>query len=379
MLNVHLAQEELHRYAQIVSRGVSGRSTQPVQNNVYLEAREGVLRMVASDLEFIHLEAHVPAQVDSEGAITVPARLLVEVTSSLPPGDVSLEATAQSGLNVQCQKSKYEIRGLPAEDFEMLPTPDGGVSVELPQAILHKVITQTIFGVSRDETRPILTGVCFVIQPERMDVVATDTYRLAMRQVTSPEPGALKIEADQPRSAIVAARCLHEVHRLLDAGSQTMVRMGMSENLVEFNVENVKIVSRLIEGKFPSYEKVIPSGHEKVALARVAEMENALKRALIVAREDANRVVFRASGSVMTLTAEHPDVGRVEEEVEVELEGEEVEIAFNARYLLDVLEPMETDRVRMELSGALNAGTIRPEGDEEYLYVLMPMQILSGR
>jgi len=379
MLAVRLPQEELHRFVQIVARGVSGRSTQPVQNNIYLEARDGNLRMVASDLEFIHLEAHVPADVVEQGAITVPGRLLVEVCAALPAGEVELTATEHDSLGLTSGRSKYDIRGLPAEDFEMLPPLDGAVVIELPQRVLHQVVTQTIFAVSRDETRAILTGVNFSIAEGRMEIVATDTYRLALRRVTSDTPGVGPIDIAAPCQAIVAARCLHEVHRLLDSDSDEPVRLALTQNLVEFTFGNVKIASRLIEGKFPSYEKVLPSRHDKVVMVSVEELQKALRRILVVAREDANRAVFRVGGEVMTVTAEHPDVGRAEEELEAELEGEPLEIAFNARYLLDVLEPMESGRVRMEMSGSMNACALRPEGDAEYLYVLMPMQILAGR
>jgi DNA polymerase-3 subunit beta len=380
IMKVYLPQEELHRYSQIVARGVSGRSTQPVQNNVYLEARPGSLRMVASDLEFLHLEAEVPAEVEEEGAVTVPARLLVEVTASLPAAEVLLRGVEQNSLAVECQRSKYEIRGLPPEDFAMLPPLDGAVQVSLSQKLLHRLLSQTIFAVSRDETRPILTGVHITLAPGRLEMVATDTYRLA-RCLVTPEtvPGFEPIAIEEERRAIVAARALREVQHLLAADSDEPVQVGLGENLVEFRVGPVKIASRLIEGRFPNYERVIPTEYEKLVLARVADLQQALRRTLIVAREDANRVVFRAAGEIMTLSAESPDVGRAEEEVEIELEGEEVEIAFNARYLLDVLEALGTEKVRMELTGSMNAGCLKPEGDPSYLYVLMPMQIMPGR
>ncbi len=379
MLKVGLPQEDLHRYVQIVSRGVSGRSTQPVQNNIKLEATDNTLRLVASDLEYIHLEAEVPAQVEGEGAITVPARLLVEVTGSLSHSEVGLEAGEHHTLTVACDRSRYEIRGLPAEDFETLPPVDGAVRASLPQKLLHQVLSQTSFAVSRDETRPILTGVQFTIAPNTLEVVATDLYRLARRTI-SPElvPDAPPIEVEQEQQAIVSARCLHEVQRLLDEESEETVELALSENLVQFTVGPVRIVSRLIEGRFPSYDRAVPEEYEKLVLSRVEDLSLALRRALIVAREDANRVVFRAAGEVMTLTAESPDVGKVQEEIGVELEGDEIEIAFNARYVLDVLEALDTERVRFELTGAYNAGTLRPEGDDSYLYVLMPMQILPG-
>ncbi len=380
MLRVHLPQEELHRYSQIVSRGVSSRTTRPVQNNIYLEAREGQVRMVASDLEFLHLEAQVPAEVEEEGAVTVPARLLVEVTGALPASAVTLEGGEQNTLTVSCERTRYEMRGLPPDDFEMLPEPDGATEVKMSQALLHQLLSRTIFAVLRDETRPILTGVQMSISPERVEFVATDTYRLARCTVT-PETaeGLGALDVDQEREAIVSARCLNEVLRLLDPGSQEEVVLGFSENLVEFRIGRVKVLSRLIEGRYPNYERVIPTEYEKTVVVRTDELDQALRRVLIVAREDGNRVIFQMAGQVMTLAAESPDVGRAEEELEVEMEGEPMEIAFNARYLLEALEAMGTERIRMELTGPHSAGAIRPEGDDTYLYVLMPMQILARR
>ena len=272
------------------------------------------------------------------------------------------------------------MRGLPPDDFEMLPELDGAVEVSMSQGLLHKLLSRTIFAVLRDETRPILTGVQMSISPERVEFVATDTYRLARCTVTPDTAEGLgSLDVEEEREAIVSARCLAEVLRLLDAGSQQEVKLGFAERLVEFNIDRVKVISRLIEGRYPNYERVIPTEYEKTVLVHTEELDQALRRVLIVAREDGNRVVFRMAGEVMTLVAESPDVGKAEEELEVEMEGEEMEIAFNARYLLEALDAMGTERIRMELTGPHSAGAIRPEGDETYLYVLMPMQILTRR
>jgi DNA polymerase-3 subunit beta len=379
MLKAHLPQEELHRYLQIVSRGVSGRSTQPIQNNVYLEAGQATLRMIASDLEYIHIEGETPALVDEEGAVTVPARLLVEVTGSLAHSEVTLEAGENNTLVVSCARSRYEIRGLPAMDFEMLPPVDGAVTARLSQKLLHRILRQTVFAVSRDETRPILTGVQFALAPGKLEVVGTDLYRLAKCVITAESvPEVPEVEVEQQEQAIISARCLHEVQRLLNEESEDRVELRLSKNLVQFTVGPIRVVSRLIEGRFPSYERAVPDHYDKLVLCRREDLSVALRRALIVARDDANRVVFRTGGEVMTLSAESPEVGKAEEEVEVEVEGEDIEIAFNARYVLDVLEAIDSERVQFELTGSFNAGIIRPEGDQSYFYVLMPMQILPG-
>ncbi len=370
MLQVICRRDALYEAVQIVSRGVSGRSTQPVQNNVFLESRADQLRLVATDLEFISVQAEVEVQMVAEGAVTAPARLLAEVCNSLPEGDVTLAAAENQSLGISCGKAQYNIRGLPAADFQQFPPIAEGLRVSVPQGQLSDVLKQTVFATSRDETRPILTGALFSLSESSLQVVATDTYRLAMRKMQLAAP----VEA--PRSAIVSNKALHELVRVLSSDGDQVVNVAVSDNQIEFEVGKVRVASRLIEGQFPNYQKVIPDAHEKRLTVVLAEFEQSLRRAIIVAREDANRVVLRASGETLQISAESPDVGKVLEEVPCQLQGEPAEIAFNCRYLLDVIEALSAEEVHLDLAGPLNPGMIRAGDGEDYLYVLMPMQIM---
>jgi DNA polymerase-3 subunit beta len=370
MLNVICPRDALHEAIQVVSRGVTGRSTQPVQNNVYLETREGKLRLVATDLESISVEAEVDVEGAEPGAVTVPARLLSEIVGALPNADITLRADDSHHLLVSCMGTEEVVRGLAAGDFQMFPSMESGVRFTMPRSQLYWVVRQTVFAASRDETRPILTGVLMELRGDSLLMVATDTYRLAWRRT------GLEMDLDAPVSAIVSARALNEVLRLLSADSSETVTVGLSESQVEFSVGSIRIASRLIEGQFPNYQKVIPESPERKLTVSVAALEPALRRALIVAREDANRVVLRSSGEGLELTAKTPDVGTFQEQVPAELDGEPTEIAFNARYLLDMLEAVDAQQIRLELGGPLNPGIARAEGNEDYLYVLMPMQIM---
>lgn len=371
MLKVSCPQGALHGILQVVSRAVSGRSTQPVQNNIYVQASENQLRLVATDLEYISLDASIPAMVMEEGEVTVPGRIFNEIVAGLGAEDVSLEAEEEGQMTILCGKSRYEVRGLPAGDFQMLPEVVPAAEFTLPEGDLYSLLAQTVFACSPDETRPILTGALFDVGGDMLTIVATDTYRLALRQ--------LKCESgvEEEQKMIVSARVLGELMRILDAEGDEPVTIRFSERLVEFEIRNMKVASRLIEGEFPRYEKVIPEGQDKRVLVQVDYLEQALRRAVIVARDDANRVVLRGEGSALQITASSPDVGRVEEQVEIELEGEPVEIAFNVRYILDMLEGAGSEQVVITLAGALNPGIIRPAGREDYLYVLMPMQIMT--
>lgn len=370
MLNLSCPQEKLYESVQAVSHGVSGRSTQPVQNNIYLESTADALRLVATDLEFISLEAEIDATVKDQGAVTVPARLLTEVIGSLAGEEITLEADDHSTLRVNTIRSNFRIRGMSAADFEMLPPMGDPARFEIAQRDMHTILSQTVFATSRDETRPILTGALFKITPGGIDVVATDTYRLALRKLTAD------IALEEGRSAIISERALNEVLRVIDADSDEAVGMALSDSQVEFSIGSVTVGSRLIEGQFPNYEKVLPDDSDRrVTVDRVA-FTNTLRRMLIVAREDANRVVLRGADGVLTITADSQDVGHAEEQIPATLEGEEPEIAFNARYLLDALGAVTEDEVVMELSQPLSPGTLKPKDSDDYVYVIMPMQIM---
>jgi len=369
MLKAAVERASLYEAAQVVARAVSGRSTLPVLNNLFVEGTEGSLRLVATDLE-LGIEAAASARVEEEGALTVPARIFAEVMANLPEAEVELEVDEGNTVSVRCERSSYNIRGLPAEEFSTLPELVSPIVFELPQTTLRQVIGQTTFASSPDETRPILTGVLLSVGADEMRVVATDTHRLALRQL----PGIQGIK--ESRSVIVPARVLNELSRVLREGSEDPVEVRLTDTQIQFLVDRISLQSRLIEGQFPNYEKVVPDTFERLITVSAEAFQQALRRALIVAREDANRVVLSAKQGLLTITADSQDVGRGQEDVEVALEGDPLEIAFNARYLLDVLAVIDAENAEIQLTGALNPGTIRRQGDSSYTYVLMPMQIM---
>ena len=368
MLTAVCGRDALHEAVHTVARGVSGRSTQPVQNNIYLSAQADHLKLVATDLEFISLEASIPATNTELGAITVPARFFQEVTSNLPTADVELRELESNGLSVTCARSRYQIRGMAAEDFEMLPPLADASSLEVDQALLRDVIRQTRIAVSTDETRPTLTGALLSLRPNLLEVVATDTHRLALRRAAVDLPEA------QRRDAIVSARALAEIERVLHSESEIPAKVSVSDNQIEFTVGTVTVGSRLIEGQFPDYQKVVPESCDKRLTVNTRDLEAALRRSMIVAREDAYRITLEADLDVLKVSAESPDVGVVGEEIEAELDGDPVTVAFNSRYLLDAIAVVTAEKVHLELSGPLNPGMLRPAGGVDYTYVLMPMQ-----
>ena len=370
MLKVRCHRDGLFEAMQVVSRAVSGRSTLPILNNVFIEGTDDGLRFVATDLE-LSIEATVRATVEEQGALTAPARVLAEVVQNLPPADVTLAVDENNTVTVGCQKSEYLIRGLPSEEFSTLPEIEGGTEFTVAQETMKSVIEQVTFASSPDETRPMLTGALFRLGDGQMNMVATDTHRLALRKVSG-----LEGLPETPMKAIAPARALNELARALPRGQDEPLRVTLGERLIRFRAPGLSIASRLIEGEFPNYEKVIPTEFDRSVQTKREVFATALRRALIVAREDANRVVLDLEAGTLTITADSQDIGRASEEVPAALDGPPIKIAFNGRYLLDALSAITSDDVEMQLSGPLSPGAVRPAGDADYLYVLMPMQIM---
>ena len=360
----------LQEAAQTVVRAVSSRSTLPILSNILFEVGEDQALLSTSDLE-IGIQRQLSLIVEEPGSTTIPARLFNEVLNNLPETVVTIESGERELIQVTCENSEYHLHGLPADEFPVIPEISATASVVLPQSLLRDMVRHTIFATSSDETRAILTGALLDVEGTLLRIVATDTHRLALRQGELPMEGP-----DTPTSIIVPARALNEIARLLTDDEEAEVGIHIAENQVQFRIGETTLMSRLIEGQFPNYQRVVPADYEKVLTVNTALFRNAVRRCAIVAREDANKIIFRSSGQNLTLTAESQRAGRAQEEVAVELEGDPVEVAFNAQYLLEVLNVIDTEQIRFELGGALHPGALRPVGGADYVYVLMPMQIV---
>lgn len=357
--------KDLYQGVQTVSRAIAGRNAWPILNNILVRTEEGQLRLTAFDLE-LGMECTVPATIEEQGSLTVPARLITEVLSTLPDADVQISVDEQNAVNVKCEKSDYTLLGLPPDEFRPLPEIPEGRGFEITQATLHDMITQTVFAVSADESRAILTGTLLTLEGDDIKLVSTDGYRLAMRN----SPVA---KAAGEGSCIVPRRALDELSRLLDE-ADTPVVVSIADSQIKFVVDGITIVSRLIEGQFPNYERIIPTECDKKLTMSTEDFLGRVRRASIVARENANRVILRTEGDQLILTAESGDVGKAYEELEIVKEGEDIEIHFNAKYLIEFLSVVGAEGILMELTGDLSPGAMKPVGKDDYLYVLMPMQ-----
>jgi DNA polymerase III subunit beta len=373
------ARKDLFEGVQTVGHAVSGRTSLPILNHILVQAQENSLRLMASDTE-LTIALSIPARVEEGGGLTAPGRILTELLGSLPESDVALSVDRSHAVRVHCDRSDYKILGLPAEEYPRLPEVKDENRFVIGQRLLKEMIRQTIFAVSTDEARAILTGILMVFEGETLKFVATDTHRLAVRSATVKE-------GQGSHQVIVPARAMNELQRILtDADGDVLVRI--SDNQILFETpggeggRGITLISNLIQGQFPNYQRVIPTGFQKKLTLQTGPFQKAVRRASIVARNNANRVILRTQDDKLTITAESSLEGAAYEEIEFVREGDDVEIAFNAKYLLDVLGVMDAEGLNLELTESLKPGVVRPisatEGGEpdEYICILMPMQIV---
>ena len=360
----------LSQALQVVSRAISSRTTLPILNNILIETTSDGLALTATNLE-IGIRKLVPAEVSMEGSTTAPARLLTDFVSTLPDQDLemSLDGASQS-LSLRCARFDTHIKCIEAEEFPPGPRPDEGDRLEVPLDELVKAVEQTQMAASTDEARPVLTGVLVQVQGGNLTLAATDGHRLAVRKL--PAHGAGDLEA----SLIVPARALAELARVLK-GEPGRVELTISKarNQIFFKAGNSELTSRLIDGKYPNYAQVIPSKSSTKVKVPTAELTQTVRAVSLFARDSANVIRVKAQAGAVVLSATTNEVGDSRAEMPADVEGSEIQIAFNARYVLDALAVIGEDEVELLFDGPLSPGLLRPPGKEHYLYVIMPVRV----
>jgi DNA polymerase-3 subunit beta len=378
-MNISVMQENLARGLGIVSRAVANRATLPVLANVLLRTEDGGLKLTATNLE-IGITCWVPGKVEDPGEITVPARLLTDLVGSLPNERIDLELSAKDrSLKVTCKGSRASIKGIEADEFPVV----GGIGeapiTSVDARVLREALGEVVFAAATDESRPILTGVLTRFDGETLTLAAADNYRIAVRTLTL----AKAVPAET--TIVVPGRSYAELVRILpDAEAPVEITVTPNKSQVLFHVEGIDLVSRLIEGQFPNYEPVVPrkdSWTARATLDREAFLAGT-RRASFFARDSANIVKVEVGGddgeaTGVTISAHAVDIGDNADSLEASVEGSPTTIAFNARYLTDVLGALSAEEAVLELSGPLAPGVIRGVGKDDYVHVIMPVRTAS--
>ena len=375
-MKVNVLQESLARGLSIVSRAVSPRSTLPVLSNVLLASDEGRLRVSATNLE-LGITCWIGAKIEEEGSTTVPARTFLDLVGTLPQEQVSLSlATATQTLNVRCGASNTDIKCIDAQEFPPLPVPDMEGAILLNVADFKDMISQVIFAASVDEARPVLMGVLVTVDKDIITMAAADGFRLSVRKGTLSQPVA------QPFMAIIPARALGELARVASDGNETIsMVLPKGRGQVIFRMKEVEVVSQLIDGTFPDYQQIIPRSYKSRTILSTPALLKACKQAEIFAREGSNvaRLDIKSAGDLepgaVEISAQSEETGSNETIVAATIEGIGLLIAFNVKYMREVLEVVKSPNVALETSAANAPGVVRPVGDDNFLHVIMPMHL----
>jgi len=367
-------QENLSRGLSVVGRAVAARTTLPITQNVLISTDESRLKLSATNLE-IAITTWIGAQIEEPGSITVPARLLTEFVSSLPAERIDMVTSDQPlNLALNCARFEGRVNGSDSADFPPIPTVESGVVSKIEPQALSDAIAHVAFAAATEDSRPALTGVKMEIQGDSLTFAAADGFRLAVYNAKLAEPSS------EDASFIIPARALAEVHRLIGS-QQEMVEFTVTpaKSQALFRLDNVEVVSQLVQGTFPNYSQLIPQAFESRAVVSLDDFMKATRTASIFARDGSGIVRIQVVGGEdggpgkLSIVSRAEEVGENQGEIDAKVEGDEARIAFNSKYLSDVLNVLSEDEVALETTTPSSPGVLRPIGNDNYTHVVMPM------
>ena len=364
---------DLLRELQLFQGIVERKNTIPILANVLLEANGSEVKMLATDLE-VGLRSKCTATVSKGGSLTLPAKKLYEIIKALPETDVRIEED-KGGVKVAADRFDSRMQTLPREDFPTLPEAPGTVSATLPREALRRMIEKTQFAITGEDTRYFLNGALFLLRADSMSLVSTDGHRLAHISVEREKAKGAK--SDDENRVILPRKTLLELGRLLAEGGEGDIRYERGENHLFFGVGDRLLISRMIDGQFPAFERVIPKNNDKHVEFDRDRLTSAVKRVALLSNERSRAVKFQIDKGKVEIASSSPEFGEAKEVLMVDYAAAPVTICFNAQYVLDFLAVAETDTVSLDFKDEMSQAVLKPVGAEgyDYTYVIMPMRI----
>ena len=369
-------QENLAKGISIVGRAVSTRAVLPVLSNILLATEEGRLKLAATDLS-TSITCWIGAKVEEDGEITIPARLLADFVSSLPSAQIQMElVTRTKSLHLGCAQFEADIHGIDAQDFPLIPSDVDDHKITILPSVLRQMIEQvTLAAAPADEGRLVLTGTLAEFRESELTMVAADGFRLSKRKAQLGEA------VPEPLDVIIPARALRELARVsVEEEEPVEIIVTPNRNQVLFRLSNIEIISQLIEGKFPDYNQIIPTSYGTRVVINTHDLMRAVRISVLFSRDVANIVRLEIipgpdEGAGRLIVASAAEVGQNVAELDATVEGEQMEIAFNGRYMIDMLNVIGTEQVILEATNPSRPGILKPVGDDNLIYVIMPMHI----
>ena len=361
--------EELLRGAQIVQTVVSPRSTLPILANFLFEAEGDKIKLSSTDLE-VGVSCYIKGEIAQEGSITMPAKRIGDIVRELPSDKlIEIRADETNQISIKCGKTHFVLMGLPKSEYPVLPSFPEEKTFKIQKSLLKTMLRQTVFAVSTDETRYVLNGVYLIADNGSLKLISTDGRRLAYISRSG-------IDKKFQHRAIIPTKSVNEVQRILSAEEkESEIKIGVTENQIAFQIENITVLSRLIEGTFPNYEQVIPKKHEMQIKVNVKEVLSAVRQMSLLTSDKASTIKFLFAKNILRISAQAQGLGSGEAEIDVEHSGPSLEIAFNPGFLIDILKNVDEEFINFELTNSLNPVLLSPLNDKNYLCVVMPMRL----
>ncbi|HZK79158.1 MAG TPA: DNA polymerase III subunit beta [Gemmatimonadaceae bacterium] len=370
-MRLTISREKLQEGLNAVAASIPGKTTLPVLANILVETTDRGIKLSGTDLD-IAVSTEVAADVETQGAVTIPAKKLAEIARELPPAPVKIAAIGEQRITLECGRSRFKLLGLPRDEFPTFPAVKFDESWRIRSGDLQKLISHTAFAVSTEESRPTLNGVLWELRPDRMSMVATNGHRLAKMDVP------INSDSAPSNNLIVPPKALEQVRRLFPAEEE--LEIGRGENHIGFRSPFTAVYTRLIEGPYPNYEQVIPKDNDRVAIVDKMALIDALKRMSVVASDQTHRIRLSFNAGMLKFSVQTPDLGEAQDELPIRFSGDQLDIGFNASYLLEILRYIPTDDVRITLKAPERAATLEPEGwadPASYLCLVMPLRLVD--
>lgn len=368
-MKVFCSQKDLEMALNITGKAISTHNTLPVLNNILLKTEGKKLFFSATNLE-IAITYFIDCDVRNEGAITVPSKLFSSYVSLIQGGEVEMNVKDGSTLHLNVGGDDTKIKGISSDEFPLIPKIEKEDSIEIEVKPFVEAIEQTVFSASLNTSRPVLSGVFFSVEKDELTMVATDSYRLSEKKLK------LGYKGGSTFSCIVPGRTVSELGKILAKVKQKKLELSVSKNQILFKVGNIELTSRLIEGKFPDYEKIIPKDSKTKLTAKVEDLSLVVKRVSLFARENNYSIRMAATNDgKLTVSTDETRVGEEKAELDIKMKGDNNKVALNSQYLLDVLNCVGTEEVEIEMTDKLSPAVIKPCKKEGYTYIIMPLKI----
>jgi len=350
----------------IVQKAITGKSTMPILEGIYIKTNQSTLTLIGSDMD-VSIQTSVDATIIEEGCIVIDAKIFGEIIRKLPNSTIKIETIENQLIKITCEKSVFDVVYMNTNEFPELPEVNEDLKISVNQNILKNMIKGTSFAIAQDETRPILQGILFEVKNKNLNLVALDGYRLAIKSEY--------LDTDIDMEVVIPGKTLNEVSKILE-DIDDIVDITFTNNHILFNLERTKIISRLLEGKFINYNSLLPQEHKLFVNVNRQELQNAIERASLMAKDGNTNLIRLDLQQDNLIITSNSQLGKVREEISIKLQGDEIQIAFNSRYLLDVLKNVEDNEVVMKMTSGISPCVIQEKNNENAKYLVLPVRLM---